>query len=96
MTAKELFLHGVQALRQTACDDAPFECDCLLESATGIGKSRRLADPMQAVSASGQERFSEMLCRRLQGEPLQYILGKWSFYRGDYLVRDNQLVCSSL
>lgn len=92
MTAKELFLHGVQALRQTACDDAPFECDCLLESATGIGKSRRLADPMQAVSASSQERFLEMLCRRLQGEPLQYILGKWSFYGRDFFVGTGVLI----
>ena len=30
--------------------------------------------------------------RRLKGEPLQYILGKWSFYKGEFLVGEGVLI----
>lgn len=92
MTAKELFLCGVQALQPLAKTDAQFECDCLFETATGIDKSRRLANPTQSVSKGAEKRFLELLRRRLQGEPLQYILGKWSFYGRDFFVGTGVLI----
>ncbi|MGN0570813.1 MAG: peptide chain release factor N(5)-glutamine methyltransferase [Candidatus Fimenecus sp.] len=92
MTVKELFIHGVQALQSVAGNDAPFECGCLLEFATGISESRRLAEPKQIVSESGQASFFDLLNRRLQGEPLQYILGKWSFYGRDFFVGEGVLI----
>ena len=73
MNIIELFQHGVQALTPIAQSDARFECNCLFEFATGISASQRLANPTQPVSDSGQARFSALLERRLQGEPLQYI-----------------------
>ncbi|MGN0554524.1 MAG: peptide chain release factor N(5)-glutamine methyltransferase [Candidatus Fimenecus sp.] len=92
MNVKELFRNGVQALNPIAQNDAQFECNCLFEFATGISASHRLANPTQPVSDSGQARFYALLERRLQGEPLQYILGKWSFYGRDFIVGEGVLI----
>lgn len=92
MTVRDLYLHGVQTLASVANDDVSFECDCLLETATGIDKTHRLFNPMQTVSKGGQARFSALLERRLQGEPLQYILGKWSFFGREFYVGDGVLI----
>lgn len=92
MTAKELFTSGLQALESVENPDARFECDCLFEAATGISKSRRLADPAQSVSEGGQARFQSLLERRTAGEPLQYILGKWQFFGRDFFVGEGVLI----
>lgn len=92
MTVREVYLRGVQALKTVADDDAVFACDCLLEYATGISKTQRLANPAKEVSKDGQARFSSVLERRLRGEPLQYILGKWSFYGRDFFVGEGVLI----
>ena len=34
----------------------------------------------------------EMLKRRLSGEPLQYILGEWSFYKYNFKVGEGVLI----
>jgi len=92
MTAKELFTSGLQALKAAGVDDARFECDCLFEAATGISKSRRLADPPQSVPDCGKVRFQSLLERRTSGEPLQYILGKWQFFGRDFFVGEGVLI----
>ncbi|MGN0562261.1 MAG: peptide chain release factor N(5)-glutamine methyltransferase [Candidatus Fimenecus sp.] len=92
MNVKELFRNGVQALTPIAQNDTQFECSCLFEFATGISASQRLANPAQPVSDSGQARFYALLERRLHGEPLQYILGKWSFYGRDFFVGEGVLI----
>lgn len=92
MNIKELFRNGVQALTPIAQSDAQFECNCLFEFATGISAGQRLANPAQPVSDSGQARFYALLERRSQGEPLQYILGKWSFYGRDFFVGAGVLI----
>lgn len=38
------------------------------------------------------ERFQELLNRRLNREPLQYILGKWSFFGDEYTVSPDCLI----
>ncbi|MGN0519565.1 MAG: peptide chain release factor N(5)-glutamine methyltransferase [Candidatus Fimenecus sp.] len=92
MTAKELFTFGVQALKSVAGNDASFECRCLFEFATEISESHRLAEPDLVIAKGGQARFCALLERRLQGEPLQYILGKWSFYGRDFFVGEGVLI----
>lgn len=92
MTVREVYLRGVQSLATVAADDAKFECDCLLEYATGISKTQRLANPSKEVTPDGQAGFSSVLKRRLRGEPLQYILGKWSFCGRNFSVGEGVLI----
>ena len=39
-----------------------------------------------------EKEIEGLICRRLKGEPLQYILGKWGFYKGEFLVGDGVLI----
>lgn len=92
MTVKDLFCDGVKALTAIAGEDASFECGCLLECAAGISASNRLAAPEKEVSECARSQFYAMLKRRIAGEPLQYILGKWSFYGRDFFVGEGVLI----
>jgi release factor glutamine methyltransferase len=44
------------------------------------------------ASADGAARFAELVTRRLNGEPLQYVLGRWGFRTLDLLVDRRVLI----
>ena len=63
----------IQMLQNASVPDARFEFRCMLEQITG----NRFAP---ALNADQQNRILSLIQRRIQGEPLQYILGEWEFY----------------
>lgn len=60
-------------LQDAGIPDAEFEVRCMLEQITGQKYCSAL-NPVQ------NQQILDMLQRRIQGEPLQYILGEWEFY----------------
>lgn len=92
MTLSELQKTGKARLQRAEIEDAAFEADCLLESATGYSRSQCLVRGAEAVSERVTTRFFSQIARRIQGEPLQYILGKWSFYGRDFFVGEGVLI----
>ena len=92
MTLSELQKAGKARLQRAEIEDAAFEADCLLESATGYSRSQCLVRGAEAVSERVTTRFFSQIARRIQGEPLQYILGKWSFYGRDFFVGEGVLI----
>lgn len=52
----------------------------LLTEVLGADRARLYAHPEQRVSPEAARRFEEMVERRVQGEPLQHILGYTSFH----------------
>lgn len=92
MTLSELQKAGKSRLQSAEIEDAVFEAACLLESATGCSRSQCLARAAEAVSERVTTRFFSQIARRIQGEPLQYILGKWSFYGRDFFVGEGVLI----
>lgn len=92
MTLSELQKEGKIRLQRAEIEDAVFEAACLLESVTGYSRSQCLARDAEAVSERVTARFFSQIARRIQGEPLQYILGKWSFYGRDFLVGEGVLI----
>ena len=68
---------------------AEFEAECLLEDLCGADCSRILSEPDRDYPSAALERA---LARRLGHEPLQYILGTWSFYRGTFRVSPDCLI----
>lgn len=48
--------------------------------------------PDDVVSERAEQRTAEMLARRLTGEPLQYVLGSWSFLGLDLMVDARVLI----
>lgn len=77
MTLREAFKSGCAALADGGIENAEFETRCLLEHLTGYGKAEQLAYADDKFDRENE--LFNLLKRRLRHEPLQYILGSWSF-----------------
>jgi release factor glutamine methyltransferase len=79
---RDLYRSGIGALEQEQ------EVRWILEEAAGVPWHIALDE---ALSERAEAHFSEMILRRSQGEPLQYVLGSWSF-RGIDLMVDRRVL----
>jgi release factor glutamine methyltransferase len=73
-------------LRDGGIDTADAEARWILEEVLGDGG----AD--EPVSTRAEARVDELVARRLAGEPLQYVLGSWSFRGLDLMVDRRVLI----
>ncbi len=92
MTLRELQMQGKVHLTQAGIEDSAFEAVCLLEAAAGLTRSQCLSRAAEQALPSVETQFFSKIARRISGEPLQYILGKWSFYGRDFLVGEGVLI----
>lgn len=88
MTA-EAFTWSELHARALAALGTPREARWLVEEASGASWPVCAADPVLRLPA---RRFDEMLRRRLAGEPLQYVLGRWAFRSLDLMVDRRVLI----
>ena len=64
-------------LTEAGCEDAAFDARCLLEDMGGMPRGHVADDtPLTAEQASALE---VAIAQRVDGRPLQYILGEWEF-----------------
>ncbi len=73
-------------------EDAGFEADCLLADTLGCGNSLLPALAKQELDSAAVQAVNEKLLRRLNGEPLQYILGEWEFFGLPFSVGEGVLI----
>lgn len=95
MTVREAVLHMAAELNSVS--DAPrFEAEQL--AAFALGKRRIMPSEMGGIFPGKYSRgelpdeLDALLKRRLGGEPLQYILGEWSFMGLDFYVKPCALI----
>jgi release factor glutamine methyltransferase len=73
--------------------EAPsFEASLLLRHFLGLSKEELLAKDEIEAGKSGLAALQKALDRRLKGEPLQYILGRWEFMGLPFLVGPGVLI----
>ena len=75
---KDLLAKTKEKLEKAGTDSPAFNSLCLIEKAFGLTQSDIIADSSLTVEDTSE--FDKMVERRLNGEPLQYILGEWEFY----------------
>ena len=90
MDAKEAYQIGCKALSSIS-DSASFEVFELLRSCADLSKTDVLCNTKQ-LSERQKEAFLACLDRRVSGEPLQYIVGEWSFFGREYKVGPGVLI----
>lgn len=73
-------------------EDAGFEADCLLADTLGCGNSLLPALAKQELDSAAEQAVNKKLLRRLNGEPLQYILGEWEFFGLPFSVGEGVLI----
>lgn len=71
---------------------ARIEVQCLLQHVLNVSRAWLLAHPERCLDDHEQDRFDELLRRRLSGEPIAYILGEREFYGLTFKVTPDTLI----
>ena len=85
-------LDGRHILRHIGVEAAELESRELLAYAAGKDRQTLLRDLRLYVGEDVEQRFAELLQRRMEGEPAAYIIGEWSFYDLDLDVNRSVLI----
>lgn len=95
MTVQELLrrdsgrLQEALGLEATA---ARIEVQCLLQAVLGVARAWLYAHPEHVPEAAAKARYSDLLARRLEGEPVAYLLGCREFFGLDFKVTSATLI----
>ncbi len=92
MTQKAVALQIRDALEQAGVESASFETMQLVCATLGISEATLIAEGEAPISQNDWNRLDRMLQKRLQGYPLQYLLGEWGFYGRDFFVGEGVLI----
>ncbi len=89
-----LYNETLSALESGGIEDSEFEADVIFEEIFGRDFKLKLLtgqlDRKETDAEAGK--LQEMLQRRFSGEPLQYIIGRWDFYRSEFSVGEGVLI----
>ena len=91
VTAPELYSHIRKVLTNGGIEDAEFEAMCVTEHIF----RKKLPQILMSREKVTKEQINftdNLLYRRTQGEPLQYLLGSWEFYGLEFFVGRGVLI----
>lgn len=86
----ELYKKCVQKLEKNGIEDAEFDTMCIFQEA--FNEKNPLFSPHESVSRSCELRICGDTDRRCKGIPLQYIIGKWDFWKYTFRVGEGVLI----
>lgn len=92
MTIGAVYQKGLQELQKNQIGDAEFDCMQLLQFVFSMDRSALVLHREDEANPELVRQFFEKICRRKEGEPLQYILGFWDFYDKTYFVGKGVLI----
>jgi release factor glutamine methyltransferase len=79
-TYNNLFLDTRSRLRKAGIEAAQLEAKEILCYASDKSREQLYRDMPLYASAELERRVDDLVCRRLAGEPVAYIIGEWEFY----------------
>jgi release factor glutamine methyltransferase len=91
MTAREILEAAAELARHSGAEATPWDARILLAHAMG-GSSPLSLDPRMQVEPGAQARFDALWERRLEGMPVQHLLGEWDFFGRSFTVDRRALV----
>lgn len=90
LNTRQLLKNACERLTSAGVEDAEFDASQLLAHACGVSASRLiLADE---IGEQGASVFTALIERRSSGEPLQYIIGEWDFYKYPFFCGEGVLI----
>ena len=93
MTVGEAYRKTKDILTEAGCEAPAFEALCLTEKVFGFNRLALITKGEETVASEEKLAvLAELTEKRLNHEPLQYLLGKWSFMGIDLLVGEGVLV----
>ncbi len=92
MTLKQALSHARRTLAANNIEDALLECKLLLRHALNISQIQLYLDLDHELSLKQEATFWELVKRRLNGEPVAYIINHGEFYGLDFYVDSRVLI----
>ena len=92
MNLREIFNSAGETLMRTGSPDAQLEAEVLIRHVLRIDRATFFKDLEQPVTDCDRERLDDLVNRRLNREPLNYITGLREFYGLDFEVSDSVLI----
>jgi release factor glutamine methyltransferase len=80
------------AFAAAGVDSPRLDAEVLLAEATGLDRAELAAEPRASVDAGAARRFGAMVRRRVQREPVAYIVGRKGFRHLDLAVDSRALI----
>jgi len=91
-TIRDVLAKGRQILTQVGQETARRDAQVVLEHVLNIDRAALYAYPEREVTAEQEREFLSLLERRVQGEPVAYLIGHEEFYGLDFLVDKRVLI----
>jgi len=82
----------LQAALALEAGSARIEVQCLLQAVLNVDRARLLTYPEQSLNSDQRSRYSALLERRLNGEPIAYLLASREFYGLNFKVSPATLI----
>jgi release factor glutamine methyltransferase len=92
VTWRELLDEAVARLGSTGSDTAAADARWIVAECLGVGAAQLSTQLNGLATERGVAHFDQMVTRRATGEPLQYVLGSWSFRTLDLMVDARVLI----
>lgn len=92
MTVKEAYKKCKEILAESKIEDEAFEALCLFERVTGFDRLGIISHGDEKITDEKLNELLSLVKRRCEHEPLQYILGSWSFCGFDFCVGEGVLI----
>jgi release factor glutamine methyltransferase len=92
VTWAELHDAAADRLRAGGIEQPGVEVGWMLEEVSGLDTAEQVAEANAFATVRAANALTELVDRRLAGEPLQYVLGSWSFCGIDLLVDRRVLI----
>lgn len=92
MTISNALEQGIRTLTQESPQTARLDTQVLLSYVLNVERSTVYAYPERELTSEQEQQFLSLLKRRVQGEPVAYLLGREEFYGRDFLVDKRVLI----
>lgn len=89
---REFLKKGTDMLKSADIDDAEFDAYQLLLTFFDGNSTQYALHSGEEVSETQKNEYLGLIERRKSGEPLQYIIGKWDFYKSSFYVGEGVLI----
>lgn len=92
MTIENLYREAKYKLQKAGIEDPAFDALCLIEKVFGFNRAMLIAKGNKEADLKDAEEFNTLVDLRTKFEPLQYILGSWSFMGYNFKVGRGVLI----
>ncbi len=92
MTLSEIYKAVCGEFRDNDIEDGNFEAGLIVRHVSGLSQSDFFFRGSDEISEESKDKILSLAKRRIDGEPIQYILGEWDFMNYTFKVGEGVLI----